>query len=343
VFGKFATFDDAIFGDCANFDGATFNEEVSFEGAAFGWWASFAYAIFKGGVEFTGKLKEQYFSQQRQEDLWRIDQGLPDRFVTISFANSRFDGEAVFFRRSFDADADFTNTLFYYPPDLDDVQNAGRLDFTGASVKFVPPGSFFHWTTDTVPVRLRALRKLAEETKNHDLERDLYIEERKAERGVYWHRAINEYLNKEAIGKVPINALRLLSQTLWIIVMVIYGALADYGRSFARPLAWLLASVFFFYWRYLAVLAEPMAKAANIDTYKQAVRMLALGNTVPFVGPLTIDPDIKKFLFCGGPISDNCWPVPPDGYQLAVLSQNLLSIILVFFIGLALRNYFKIK
>jgi deoxyribodipyrimidine photolyase len=43
-----------------------------------------------------------------------------------------------------------------------------------------------------IPVRLRAIRKIVEETKNHDLERDLYIEERKAERGVYWHTQVDE-------------------------------------------------------------------------------------------------------------------------------------------------------
>jgi hypothetical protein len=42
---------------------------------------------------------------------------------------------------------------------------------------------------------LRALRKIAEETKNHDLERDLYIEERKAERGVYWRQLVKELKN----------------------------------------------------------------------------------------------------------------------------------------------------
>jgi hypothetical protein len=71
--------------------------------------------------------------------------------------------------------------------------------------------------------------------------------------------------------------------------------------------------------------------------------MLALGNAVPFVGPLTIDGEIKKFLFCAGDVSAKCLPIPPEGYQWLVLSQNLVSIILVFFIGLALRNYFKIK
>jgi hypothetical protein len=123
-----------------------------------------------------------------------------------------------------------------------------------------------------------------------------------------------------------------------------YSVLADYGRSFVRPAAWLIASGFFFYWRYLAVLAPLMAKAgpSDVDKYKQAVRMLALGNTVPFVGPLTIDSEIKKFLFCP---SGDCpgSVIPPESYQLLVVGQNLLSIILVCFIGLALRSYFKIK
>jgi hypothetical protein len=66
---------------------------------------------------------------------------------------------------------------------------------------------------------------------------------------------------------------------------------------------------------------------------------MALGNAVPFVGPLTIDGEVKKFLFCAG--DANC--LPPEGFQLLVIAQNVVSIILVFFIGLALRNYFRIK
>jgi hypothetical protein len=36
------------------------------------------------------------------------------------------------------------------------------------------------------------------------------------------------------------------------------------------------------------------------DNYEQAVGMVALGNAVPFVGPLTIGAEVKKFLFCPG-------------------------------------------
>jgi hypothetical protein len=124
--------------------------------------------------------------------------------------------------------------------------------------------------------------------------------------------------------------------------MAVYWALADYGRSFIRPAAWLGSSGFFFYWCYTEVLAQLMAKAPDIEKYKQAVRMVALGNSVPFVGPLTIDSKVKESLFCP---CRNCPDtfIPPEGYQWLVLGQNLFSITCVFFIGLALRNYFKIK
>jgi Pentapeptide repeats (9 copies) len=74
VFGRVAKFTDAIFGECANFDGAIFDEGVSFEGAAFGWHTSFLNAVFNGDVQFTGKLKEQYFLQQRRRELQQVRQ-----------------------------------------------------------------------------------------------------------------------------------------------------------------------------------------------------------------------------------------------------------------------------
>ena len=116
------------------------------------------------------------------------------------FAGARFDGEAIFKGRSFAWQAIFTDTRFYEPPDFNVVTNASRIDFTGAHIGFSrqdAPRWKKYWTTNTqIPVRLRAFRKVVEETKNHDLERDLYIEERKAERGVYgWQW--QEVLKKE--------------------------------------------------------------------------------------------------------------------------------------------------
>ena len=65
---------------------------------------------------------------------------------------------------------------------------------------------------------------MVEDMKNHDLERDLYIEERKAERGVYLRQRW-EKLKKEGWKNWPGNAARLFTHILWIIVMGIYGTL----------------------------------------------------------------------------------------------------------------------
>jgi hypothetical protein len=127
--------------------------------------------------------------------------------------------------------------------------------------------------------------------------------------------------------------------------MFFYWALADYGRSFVLPVTWLVLSVWLFQWGYASAIAPLKQKAGptNASQYERTVRAMSLGNAVPFVGPLTIDAETKKFLFCAGDVSDKCLPIPPEDFQLLVIAQNLVSIALVFFIGLALRNYFKIK
>jgi hypothetical protein len=289
------------------------------------------------GDEGRTALKSQH------GDLWkRLGIG-PDRLSSIFFTNARFDSSADFSSRLFERHADFTNACFCRLPNFDGVTNPAQIDFTGAHIGFVPPGKRAWIEDSNVPLRLRALRKIAEETKNHDLERDLYIEERKAERGVYWHQRW-EALKREGWRNWPRNAARLITHLLWIGVMGVYWALADYGRSFVRPFVWLIISGFVFYWGYGKVLAHLVPKASPIaDRYERALGMLALGNAVPFIGPLTIDTKIKEFLFCAGEVADKCTPIPPEGFQLLVIVQNLFSITCVFFIGLALRNYFRIK
>jgi hypothetical protein len=360
IFGNFANFEDAVFGDNAFFHDATFADTTNFEGTAFGWETSFAGATFRGDVEFKGKTETESRKdfelrvrdvtesvrgalKKRHEESWTGSGSGPDRFLTISFANAHFNDEAVFSVRTFEADADFTNTHFYYPPDFDAVTNASRIDFTGTRISFVAPSKLLHWTKNgRIPVRLRAFRKVAEETKNHDLERDLYIEERKAERGVYLRQRWEE-LKKDGWKSWPRNAARLVAHCFWILVMGLYWALADYGRNFVVPAIWLGLSVPLFHWRYSTVLAALIHEAgpANAERYGRVIWMAAFGNAVPFIGPLTIDAEIKKFLFCPG--FGPCLPIPPEGFQCWLILQNVVSIVLVFFIGLALRNYFKIK
>ena len=111
---------------------------------------------------------------------------------------------------------------------------------------FLPANVFIGRRTAISLFACARFRKIAEETKNHDLERDLYIEERKAERGVYLRQRWEE-LKKEGWKNWPRNVVRLAIHGFWIFIMFLYWALADYGRSFVRPFVWWLAlSVSFF-------------------------------------------------------------------------------------------------
>jgi uncharacterized protein YjbI with pentapeptide repeats len=335
AFGKGASFACTTFSHGASFVDTVFGHGADFTGAAFGEQTMFKRAHFMGDVEFTGWTVEQWTRylalaldldegvplalEKRHTESWTRHGSGPDRFLGILCWRARFDGEANFSGRTFEQVADFTQVRFYYPPEFDPATKDARIDFTGAHIGFVPPGRLLHWISDAkVPLRLRALRKIAEETKNHDLERDLYIAERKAERGVYWHQRW-EALKKEGWKNWPRNSARLIAHILWIIVMGVYWALADYGRSIARPFGcWLVLSLIIFPWLYSLILPVPLRESL-LDAYKyeQAVQLVARANAVPFVGPLTIDTDIKKFLFC---VDDKeSPPIPPEGFQLLVI------------------------
>ena len=79
----------------ACFTGAAFGVGARFTGAAFGGEAYFNRSFFNGLVDFSGRppAYERDVGWQR------------NRFLIISFANARFDGEAVFSGRSFEREA----------------------------------------------------------------------------------------------------------------------------------------------------------------------------------------------------------------------------------------------
>jgi uncharacterized protein YjbI with pentapeptide repeats len=172
VFGAGARFDGAAFGNYPDFTGTVFGDLGTFAGAAFGVFANFSHAAFGFLTGFTGVTfgEDASFAYTTFGDYARFDSavfksvkfiGKPDRFVFVSFARARFDGEADFSGRTFER-ADFIDARFYYPPDFDATTSAARIDFSGVLIGFVPPGRLLHWTSESkVPVRLRRLRKIA--------------------------------------------------------------------------------------------------------------------------------------------------------------------------------------
>jgi hypothetical protein len=251
------------------------------------------------------------------------------------------------------ARCDLTGARFDQPPEFDKCEGTGRIDLYGSRVRFFGKRPrllrFFSkrtelagWTTKSeVGTRLRALRNLADETRNHDLERDLYIEERKAERGIllvaYWREG------KPIKPTFSANCRwisTVLSHCIWIAVMGVYRLLADYGRSFVRPLVALVLSIVVFHCTYSVVLTQP--SRVSQATFEHGLWAFSIANAVPFVGALTLEKELKEIILCGAS-SPACEPVPKVAFQLLALAQSIVSGLLLFFIALALRNFFKLR
>ncbi len=365
TFGDGASFHSATFRNLANFRAAQLQGSATFEGSPAGPWIAqmrMGFAATEANEAEPGTRARAYFDQQEREGFG------PHAFLGIDFSDARILGPISFGRRSFERPANFTDAQFHAPPDFDGASNLQRIDFTGARIGFVLPDHKRwkpHWTEDSaVPVRLRAFRKIAEDTKNHDLERDLYIEERKAERGVHRKRLRDAFwAERDDLKQVALLG-PLIIAWCWRRAMDLYWLFSNYGRSLLRPPFWLLATLWPLVWAFDASLtaqrrsatqsafasaSEKPAEAAKAmkRQFYAATRQLAISNTIPFVGPLSIDGEVKKFLLCGAPPASEaakaCAPIAPWRYQLTLIGQNVLSALLLFFFGLALRNYFKVK
>ena len=366
IFGFGIDFSNSAFESESDFSNTRFTGNVNFSGATF-YHADFSGATFDGYIDFRARSIDEWkqfrarrienvpalqsWSEQQKHKFVSFDEAFretgpgPHTFQHISFSNARFFGFADFSRRNFKGRCDLTGARFHQPPSFDAGDRLDRLDLYGTRISFAgrftssrqrwmfrTPG----WTTDSdVANQLRRLRDLADTTKNHDLERDLYIEERKAERGIliaqYWRAGWRSLLNP-----------RLYSHCLWIAVMAAYSLLADYGRSFVRPLVALFASVFIFHAVYWMVLSAP-SKPSDREEFRRAIWAFSIANAVPFVGALSLEQGVKLQLFCEDKPRPCPVVAPGTWFQVVALGQSIFSALCIFFTGLALRNYFKLR
>jgi hypothetical protein len=386
----------------ADFSGVTFGPNAKLTG-----WSPEEQSKFSTSL-VEGPLSDIWSEDLKAAFVGRTEAVRPDRFSSISFLAARFLGEVDFSGRQFDDDADFTLAQFDELPRFESLINVnlhGRL-LKNHFLNFRP---FFAVST----TQRRYLRKLADDAKNHDLERDLYIEERKSERSDYFFALLYEpflHLSRqwrdrrkkgfwsvnglsdfpmEVAAQIVVTTPRLLVHIGWSAVEWLYWLLADYGRSFIRPLLALLLSIVLFnaaYWLLLRPQGAPwprataaaMARAAhrndppwllplmgaleqgitlpkaNDPPFVRAVWAFSIANAVPFVGALTLDKEIiKERLICGDqPVDERkavelgvppCVPIPPLRFQALALLQTIVSSACVFFIALALRNYFRVR
>lgn len=325
-------FDNCHFDNSSIFKNIKFENSISFISTYFGRGCSFIACTFEKDINIQGNSGSK----------------LP------SFIFCEFKGNTNFSERSFDTD--FKGSVFYVLPNFPkDGRHIEKLDLTNVTFKIrnkIKCLNFFEYTTDSkILLKLRELRATAEITKNHDLERDLYLEERKAERGILFVQYLKGILEGSFSSRLNF-IFKLISHIANIFAMSFYWISSNYGRNTLIPICWYGATYFLYRISYYNIFYETAKNSIknglltsdySIGNYDRIFEIMTLANQIPIIGNLSLDSDYKKFLFCGGIHNSDIICPPPQFYDWILISQNLLSGLLIFLFGLSLRNYFKIK
>ena len=117
---------------------------------------------------------------------------------------------------------------------------------------------------------------------------------------------------------------------------LLYQWLSDFGHSLVRPLFWLVTSNVGFYYLYKLLIQHSPNDVASTS---RALFDLTFASAVPFGA--TARPgclSAVKTLFESDGLTDIPWQI-----QVASAAQGITNLVLLFLLGLALRNHFKVQ
>jgi uncharacterized protein YjbI with pentapeptide repeats len=373
IFPGRANFSKTVFQRDVSFRGARFQGKARFSEARFHGNARFSCAIFEAPVLLdriafskdaifrqTNFKRFAYMPHNRFEGYANFQRVHFERRARLT--NSRFKGETIFDFARF-SDADFNGTDFQSHLVRFREAHFGNLPDFRASKFAVPPNlegvDIAYVTRDRAPSwrrwlgrareegdapKFRRLKELAHEAKNHEKELKFFADELKAKRFY------------ETKGPA-------------ILISLAFEWLSDFGKSVERPAFWLAlptilaGSILSF--RYSPMEANAasgvllllvVSLLCRLDSGKDdpwASWMMLLGATsfLAVCAPAALTLSLSNSVpFVGGKWSTSCdsmmafrnkcefrgWPIVLAGLQSA------FSLLLLFLIGLGLRNRFRI-
>jgi hypothetical protein len=336
-----------------SFNETIFAGQAGFESAKFGDSAWFANAVFTGEASFIGSVFETnvLFYETTFEDDVRFNQAIFKGHT--GFTGSIFRKSSCFSAVRGQSFFTLKRTAFFFVPDFEQAHfaEAPRLD---DSYFRLPNGDLYKFSeqrssgieTD-VTARWRALRRIAVQGHDHELELIFLAEEIKSRRGVQdwalpnplcWRRG--DPISWPGGGRYWAGFL--------------YEWFSDFGRSAVRPLLWwtFLTCSFAFYFHSLS----PHANANSHNAFSIASFTCSedLGESGPMVAALYIS--VHNGLVISGlsrtevlAQSYSClYGIEGKNRYLyevvfAGLAQTIISAALIFLFLLALRNYFRIR
>ena len=299
VFAEDADFNGALFSQLAHFTAVSFTGDALFGGAIFIDEAEFSSAEFKGEAQFKGAIfkKAARFSY--------ADFSLQARFEdvqfngTANFSRCTFLDLAEFRRASFDPQIEgepsavFSLAEFSKPGEIifDDV-DLSRALFHNCDVSEVSFTSSARWGTrrrnrgltvyeETIPYKHDFARRLERHgQRDHRAIAQVYQQLKKNydARLDYWTANECHFGEMEMKRLTGPTSGKLLGLRRWfqsnLSLVAFYRWFSDYGNSYWKPMAWLLATLFLF----AALLPLPGAglmreKAKHTETYLSVWRV----------------------------------------------------------------------
>lgn len=220
----------------------------------------------------------------------------------LSFKNSTFDGPVNLKGNQFNCIPDFTNTKLSHHLNLSDFNIKPNMVNSGKFLGLLNKTSIKD--EDDID-RIRRLKELAEDNKHHSLALDLHVEEMRSKR---WTQTTSK-------------------RTLF--VELLFKILGDYGRSVQAPILWFMGICAFFtpIYYFNSTAKFPYWSEALLYSLSQMLYLLPTsrtGRTELAKQLFTSTEDIPNIVF------------------FASWCQSLISIILIFLLGLTLRNRFRI-
>lgn len=304
--------------NAADFGNTTFSARAMFEAAQF-WGANvFLQATFRGRADFNGASFKGHDS-------------------SISFDHAEFHDHANFEQAKFHFGASFRHTGFRDLATFGNAQFDRTTTFAESAFKTVPT---FHGTQlheDTTFESVTWPKRPRDRQSPYDAAR-AWARLRVEMNRLHKHEDELLFFAKELNARAHDRRNEPLAKRLLYRSYLALGA----GRSVAKPLGWLLGlnAVLFFpiYW---FVTSAIQGRTLSIRDIPGDVVSFTLGQALPLIGGSNPErADLYKRLFAR---ADTAGIDVPLWLEFVGTFQQLVGVVLLFMIGLALRNRFRMK
>lgn len=309
-----AIFRDTVFFQNGDFGHSKFYEE-----------ANFIRAVFKKEAHFLGvnfNRNANFMDAVFQEKASFFHAGF---YGDAEFLNAVFKSDTTFINAHVENKSKFNRATFVGIPSISisSDEDKYKYEFNKLNIK-LNSGVLQKEINTFTTLNIERLRAVTEANHAINETRDLFILQRQAERSFLW----NDW------KRSPFNLLNLWRAVRKTILMFCFWLMSNYGRSATWPALWLVVSNIGFYKLY---------KYLHLNKSDEQIKPLmeyTLSNSIPFGKLLNpaFDSAVKNLF-----IRSNTTDIDiPFLFQFVSMFQGIISAILLFLIGLGIRNFFRI-